>query len=1073
MSPPTHPLSLLSPTRSRARSKTSCSPLALCAALAGLALSTPVQAQDEHRFDIALSAAALSDALNQVAQQTGEDILFTADSVSGIRTAPISGRMSARSAVQHLLSGTRLEVLPGSSHSLVVREKPATPAPSPPIETAAKPEPAEPVARPIESVTITGTSFRGVAPVGGNLTSVDRGVIEKTAAINAQQMLKTVSTITGLGMSGVNQNAGNSYYAPTIHGLGASSSNSTLVLIDGHRIPLGGISLALPDPSIVPAIAVERVEVLAEGASSVYGSDAVAGVVNFITRKNYEGVIATAQIGTGNDYGTLSGGLLAGTRWRGGSLMAALGYSHSGTLRYDYATHPYLAPNKMATGGTNFQSFNCSPASIQPAGYSGVFVSPTAAGGIANTTANSPCDSQQFGSIYGSETRANAMVRVKQAIGDRFTISGDFVYSSRRTFTPQSRGSIQATVFRTGAQANPFYVNPPGVTPGTTAGDSQTIRWDADQLLGPGAYINNTAPVWYGTLNAEYRVNDNWRVTAFLMEGQDRTTSITAGTLCQSCATLALNGTTNTSGNLTTPVAGTTLTPTQLPLTTANALDVWDPPGSNKTSAAVLKTLTDSRSVINQVSNLQQARLGIDGTLFQLPAGDLRLAIGGESLVYVLNTDTVIPLNSGPATLGSSYRYFPLKRDVESGYFEVFVPVIAPEMSTLLYSMELSASGRYDRYSDFGSTFNPKFAADVEFIDGLKLRANWSTSFVAPSMRALGDPVYGTYSNSTTRLINTVTQVSIVRFPTITQIPGISCASGYCTIGNTIQGIVVDTGNPKLNPQKGQTWSVGLDVSSHLLEGFAGSITLFNNLLRGGITSPCAPGCILNNGALNSQFTIYPNGATAAEIAAKVNDVPIVTVYPQTTYYIFRRAQTNALDLDVTGLDIAASYYFDTAIGQFSLGGAVSQFLRFSESYGGSAKYSIINSVGVNSTFPSIARQARLTAGWDRDDYSLDLTMNNIGGYRNWGAGTVNPLVLDANGNVAGGGDDVKPWTTFDLHAAWDFLHQGLLGGTQVYVDINNVFNRAPPFFNNTNGYDPFGANPLGRVMSLGFRMRY
>ena len=1034
-------------------------------------MAAPAHAQEEHRFDIALSAAALSDALNQVAQQTGEDILFTADSVTGIRSAPVSGRMSARAAVQRLLAGTSLEVLPGGSHSLVVRERVAASAPPHPILPPA-PEPVQPVAYPVESVIITGTSFRSVAPVGGNLTSVDRGVIEKTAAINSQQMLKTASAITGLGMSGVNQNAGNSYYAPTIHSLGASSSNSTLVLIDGHRIPLGGISLALPDASVLPAIAVERVEVLAEGASSIYGSDAVAGVVNFITRKGYDGVSVNLQAGTGNDYSTLFGGLLAGTRWRGGSLMAALGYSHSGTLRYDYATRPYLAPNKTAYGGTNFQSFNCSPASIQPAGYSGVFVSPSATGTIANTTANSPCDSQQFGSIYGSETRTNAMVRAKQDIGDRLTVSGDFVYSSRRTFTPQSRGTIQATVWGTGAHANPFYVNPPGVMPGTAAGDSQTIRWDANQLLGPGAYIDNTAPVWYGTLTAEYRVNDDWRLTGFVMEGQDRTTAITAGTLCQSCATLALNGTTNTSGGMGVPVAGTTLVPTQLPLTAANALDVWNPTGSNRTSAAVLKSLTDSRSAINQVSNLQQARLGIDGTLFRLPAGDMRLAFGGESLVYVLNTDVTIPLNSGPATQGSSYRYFPLQRDVESAYFEVLAPVIAPEMNIFLYSMELSVSGRYDHYSDFGSTFNPKFAADIEFIDGLKLRANWSTSFVAPSMRALGDPLYGTYSNSTARLINTVTQVSVERFPTIAQIPGIACTGGYCTIGNNIQGIVVDTGNPKLKPQKGQTWSVGMDVSSHLLEGFAGSITLFNNLLRGGITSPCAPGCILNNGALNGQFTVYPNGATTADIAAKVNDVPIVTVFPQTTYYIFRRAQTNALDLDVTGLDISASYYFDTRLGQFNVGGGVSQFLRFNESYGDSAKYSIINSVGVNSTFPSIARQARMIAGWDMGDYALDLTMNNIGGYRNWGASTINPLVLDSNGNVAGGGDIVKSWTTFDLHAAWDFSHSGLPNSGQVYVDINNIFDEAPPFFNNANGYDPFGANPLGRVISLGLRIR-
>ncbi|MBA2587138.1 MAG: TonB-dependent receptor plug domain-containing protein, partial [Alphaproteobacteria bacterium] len=567
-------------------------------------VSAPAGAETERQFDIALPAAVLSDALKQIAQQTGEDILFTADSVAGLHTPPLRGRMSARTAVRRLLSGSGLEVLPGGSDSLVVRKTPGLAISMPPAT-----EPNEPIAKPVESVTITGTSFRGVPPVGGSLTSVDRAVIEKTGAINSQQMLKTVPAITGMGMSGVTQNAGNSYYAPTIHSLGASSSNSTLVLIDGHRIPLGGISLTLPDASVVPAVAVERVEVLAEGASSVYGSDAVAGVINFITRERYDGITATAQVGTGHDFGTLHGGLLAGTSWRGGSVMAALGYSHSGSLRYDYGIRPYLAPDKRAYGGTNFQSFNCSPAAIQPGGTSTIFTSPTAATPIANTTANSPCDSQQYGSVYGSETRYNTMFRAKQDIGDKITISGDFIYSSRQTLTPQSRGTIQATVFRTGTQANPFYVNPPGVVPGTTAGDTQTIRWDADELLRPGAYINNSAPVWYGTLNAEYRINDNWRATAFLMEGQDRTTSVTAGVLCQSCATLALNGTTNTAGSLITPVAGTTLTPNQLPLIAANALDVWNPVTTNRTSAAVLRTLTDSRSSISQVSNLQQLRV--------------------------------------------------------------------------------------------------------------------------------------------------------------------------------------------------------------------------------------------------------------------------------------------------------------------------------------------------------------------------------------------------------------------------------------------------------------------------------
>jgi iron complex outermembrane receptor protein len=107
------------------------------------------------------------------------------------------------------------------------------------------------------------------------------------------------------------------------------------------------------------------------------------------------------------------------------------------------------------------------------------------------------------------------------------------------------------------------------------------------------------------------------------------------------------------------------------------------------------------------------------------------------------------------------------------------------------------------------------------------------------------------------------------------------------------------------------------------------------------------------------------------------------------------------------------------------------------------------------------------------EDYSFELFVNNVGGYKNWGGGTIAPLILDTNGNVSGGGDYVQSWTTVDLHAAWNFSHEGLLGESQVYVDINNVANEAPPFFNNANGYDTFGSNPLGRVMSVGIRARW
>jgi iron complex outermembrane receptor protein len=133
---------------------------------------------------------------------------------------------------------------------------------------------------PTEAIVVTGTSIRGVAPVGSNLISVGRQAIEQTGVQSVQQILKTVPAVVGLGSSGQGSFGSadaSGTNAPTIHGLGASASNSTLIIVDSHRFPLAGVNHALADPNIIPPNAIERVEVLPDGASSVYGSDAVAG----------------------------------------------------------------------------------------------------------------------------------------------------------------------------------------------------------------------------------------------------------------------------------------------------------------------------------------------------------------------------------------------------------------------------------------------------------------------------------------------------------------------------------------------------------------------------------------------------------------------------------------------------------------------------------------------------------------------------------------------------------------------------------------------------------------------------
>ena len=217
----------------------------------------------------------------------------------------------------------------------------------------------------LEEIVITGSALRGVAPVGSNLVTVGRDEIENTGAQTVQQILKTVPSVVGL------QSAGQAAYgsfdgagtnAPTIHGLGASASNSTLILLNGHRMPVSGINHVLADPNIVAPLALERVEVLADGASSVYGSDAVAGVVNFITRRNVDGVEASLQTGVADAYGTVNAGVLAGTTWDSGSLLVSYNYSDRDNL--EAVDRDYVRANQTARGGRDFTPNRCGPASI-------------------------------------------------------------------------------------------------------------------------------------------------------------------------------------------------------------------------------------------------------------------------------------------------------------------------------------------------------------------------------------------------------------------------------------------------------------------------------------------------------------------------------------------------------------------------------------------------------------------------------------------------------------------------------------------------------------------------------------
>lgn len=942
--------------------------------------------------------------------------------------------------------------------------------------TSAPPGAAKTAPATIEEVVVTGSSIRGAPPVGSNLISVGQEQIQATPAQSVAQILKSVPQITGAtaaGQGAFQSQDPSGSYAPTIHALGGSASTTTLVLVDGHRFALTGLTHALGDPSLVPPNAIERVEVLADGASSVYGSDAVAGVINFITRKRYDGVETAAQAGFGDGYRTRQASVLAGKTWEDGSFLLAYNYSYRSSLAS--GDRGFTRRDHRLQGGTNMAGFACSPASITTGGL--VYASPYAAGsGVANSGVNAFCDFSGVGDLLPREIRHNGMIKIRQEVGDKLTVTADGVYSNRETLNHNGRGSVQATIFGPasgrGSQINPFYV---GVA-GSTA-TSETVNFDFNQLLGPGAKAVSAAEDAYIHGNAEYAFNDNWHFQVDGVYGFDNSRSASRGGICSSCVLLALNGTTNGSGNLTTPSVPATGQIVLQNLTPDNAVDVFNLGSANRTSAATLARITDSASNVDGRQTIKDLRAQVTGSLFSLPAGSVKIATGGEIVQYTARATHISSLNAGPSSTGSQRRQFDYpNRTVTSGFAELFIPVIGPDMGIpLVRAFDLNLSGRIDKYDDVGTTTNPKFAANWEVFEGLKLRGNYARSFVAPQLQAIGIAPLGLAGETgfTTAGAEDRIALPISLYPQAAFLPGCAPPATSCLIADPAgvrPGIEVRAGSD-LDPQKGKTFSIGGDFAPSYLPGLQLHVTYWNNKVKGGITAPA--GTLAGNSPdLTSLFKFYPNGATQAEIAAATAGLPQNGALPQTTYFIYDRRYRNVLNLNVGGVDLDVRYSHSTDYGKFTIGNAVTYLTKFDQQIGSGQTFSILNTSGYNLTFPSIRMTGRANVGWNYGNFAFDAFLNYVGAYRNYGGTTVKPVTRDAVGNPTGGGDKVKSNQTLDVHLNY-MIPTDRLKKAEVFVDVANVFDKTPSFFNSSNGYDNYSGSPILRVVTVGVRAAF
>jgi iron complex outermembrane receptor protein len=939
----------------------------------------------------------------------------------------------------------------------------------------------------LQEVVVTGTSIRGAAPVGSNLITVGRDEIESSGAQTLQQVLRSVPAVTGFGNSaqgGFQSFDGAGAFAPTIHGLGASASNGTLVLVDGHRLPLSGINHTLADPNVIAPLAIERVEVLPDGASSVYGSDAVAGVLNFITRRRYNGFEGTAQAAFADGYDTKSASFIYGQTSDTGSALFTYAYSQRSAL--SSADRAFTAADHRAQGGGNFANFNCAPASVSPAagqpGAGLIFAAPYTGAGIANTANNSFCDFSGVADLLPKDDRHNVLVKLERELSDSLLLSADLVYAKQTNTAQIARGSVTANVFGPGStpaggagQINPFFQGPAGVS-------AETVRFQADDLFGPGARLTGGAESIFGTFSLDYQMSGTWHAALGATIGEDNSRQRRDGALCVSCALLALNGTTNTGGNPTTPsVPGTTTAVTSFPLSGGNALDVWSPVASNQTAAALRSQLLDSTQL--QIANqaLRDFTLKFDGSVFSLPGGDVRAAVGGEYIRYRMREEVTRERGTGPASTNSFTTFLNFDRNVKSAFLEILVPIVG-EGNALpgIRSFDLNLSGRYDDYSDFGNTTNPKYAFTWGITHGLRVRANYARSFTAPALTSRGnengvtaESSFGGLTGATASGVNANLSIPNT-YPGAIGLPGCTAATPTCLINtSSVQGLFLAGGNKDLTAQKGKTYSVGIDVEPQAVSGLRMSATWWSAKYLGAITAPQAAFAI-GSPNLNSLLQLFPGGATPAQVAAATSGLPQTSPLPATVYFIYSFQQRNAFNLEANGIDADVGYHFDTGVGAFNVDLSASRKLKMDQSFGnGGEAFSVLNTIGINTTFPSNKLAGRATFGWSHNGWLADLFVNYTGAYLNWNGSAPFPVTRNANFSPVGGGQRIDAYTTLDMHLAYNFANEGWLSGTQVFLDGTNVLDEEPPFVNAALGYDTFNANPIGRIVTIGVNKKW
>lgn len=653
----------------------------LGASIVAIAVASPALAQLDSAEDYAIPAQPLSVSVRAVAAQSGRNVVASAELLDGLQAPPLSGRYTARQALELLLRESDLQVVEiGDVLTIQARNRVS----------------GRDSRTPGSQIVVTGTRIRGSAPIGAPLISIDREAIDRSGYATTQQILQAIPQNFGGGPNEATLRVSVRNGAGTNSGLGSSinlrglGTDSTLVLLDGNRPALGGQTGTFADLSLIPSSVIERIEVLTDGASAIYGSDAVAGVANILFRDRFEGAETRLRYGSADgDFDEVQASQLLGTHWSTGSVTAAYEYYRRGRLAA--SDRAFATEDLRAFGGRDGRAFYANPGTIIAADGS-IFGIPTGQDGSdLDPSALLPGiqhlgDEREGTDLLPRQETHSAYLSVRQQLGEFLTAHVQGLFAERRF---DGRILASSTPVRVGP-GNPFYVDPIGT------GEPVQVQYSFVDDLGTPIL---SGKVWGLTgvfgLTADLGA---WQAELHASFGTQRENSLHDGYFNRYRTAQALADP-----------------------DPATALNVFG--DGSFTNPQTLDRIRGSFGYGSQY-RVWNLALRADGPLLALPAGSARLAIGVEYRhegLDLLFTDDI----SGPDPFTYALPGTPGRRGIQAAYAELLAPIAK--------NLDLSLAGRVESYSDVGTTTNPRIGIDWNPFSAVRIHASYGQSFRAPN----------------------------------------------------------------------------------------------------------------------------------------------------------------------------------------------------------------------------------------------------------------------------------------------------------------------------------------------------